>query len=304
MTVTSNLPPTDLDRASAARLAQSGTRMQERMSQCVNAFQGVRKHTGLTIRQDQEHGLGILIRAVDTDVDTQRPWNSRQLPDIRPFEASRELTKRLRVRREPWTRLSLSDSSEQSRTRDEVNNDVSADTPPLAVLAHRGHWHWHWQTADTSERRSLLLERSSQRATKSECYRWCHTAIVLVRLDTICSKVCWSSSIKLLRRLTPKPDDGPRDPAGNSLWKHLRKGWARSKQCCETASRPRGLLPWGQAETACAFSNARYDGLSTNVVSTWSADPAQVRFHARPTCLTGLCWNERSARLCERLQTT
>ena len=92
---------TDLDRASAACLGQSGTRMQERMTQCVNACQGVRKHTSLTLRQDQEHGLGILVRAVDTDVDTQRPWNSRQLPDIRPLGASRELTKRLRARREP-----------------------------------------------------------------------------------------------------------------------------------------------------------------------------------------------------------
>ena len=40
ITVTSILPPTDLDRALAAILAQSGTTMQERMFQCVNACQG------------------------------------------------------------------------------------------------------------------------------------------------------------------------------------------------------------------------------------------------------------------------
>ena len=74
---------------------------QERMSQCLNACQGVRKNTSSSIRQDQEHGLGILIRAFDTQVDTQGPWNSRQFARYQTVVAARELTKKLRVRREP-----------------------------------------------------------------------------------------------------------------------------------------------------------------------------------------------------------
>ena len=48
----------------AAQLAQSGTRLQELTSQRANACPNVRDFLRLTIRQDQEHALEILTRAI------------------------------------------------------------------------------------------------------------------------------------------------------------------------------------------------------------------------------------------------
>ena len=64
------------------------------------------------------------------------------------------------------------------------------------------------------------------------------------------------------------------------------------------------MKPLRDHEACCRGARQRQRALSQTHVTmehkrrfTWSADPAQVRFQARPTCVTGPCWNERSARL-------